>query len=314
MAVMRTFCGCLTTKTGSLSILLFYGLFYLLLVIFSAIQLNDPDLQSKWEAEIATDPENDCATGDNKDTWWCKAITESKTDVKTPLIVGIVIESICLITNILAIFGTSQNKQWFMLPWIIVEFLLLAIQCIGLVLLLIMMTVYWGDTGEDTSGAVMLGVAASGFTAFVCYVWLCVVSHFQILREMHKLGINSAKSMENVVPFVNEDDTDSFNDELTLHKEVYPTSPARVMTPLPGGDDDDYHPEKNHVLDDGDDISDIEDAGNSVDKDVNEKDGSRKNSTENGGFEYQSPAKSRLGTANSRVGSAISRAKGDDSS
>merc|ERR1712037_1017447 len=38
------------------------------------------------------------------------------------------------------------------------------------------------------------------------YCWLCVVSHFQILREVAQLGLDS---IENVRPFKNEDDDDA---------------------------------------------------------------------------------------------------------
>ena len=42
--------------------------------------------------------------------------------------------------------------------------------------------------------------------AFLFYCWLCVVSHFQVLREVAQLGLDN---IENVQPFKNEDDDDS---------------------------------------------------------------------------------------------------------
>ena len=49
-------------------------------------------------------------------------------------------------------------------------------------------------------------------------MWLCVVSYFQALRELEKLGLN--KDMENVVPFENED---HYNDGYASDDDEYGT-------------------------------------------------------------------------------------------
>ena len=63
--------------------------------------------------------------------------------------------------------------------------------------------------------------------AFLFYVWLCVVSHFQILREVSKLGLDN---LDNVKPFHNE----------------YDDSMLFAAAAAPGMDDDSmgYHPEQ----------------------------------------------------------------------
>ena len=52
----------------------------------------------------------------------------------------------------------------------------------------------------------------SNYVAFLFYLWLCVVSHFQILREVEKLGIGK---MDNVQKFTNEDSSSIMDDYQT---------------------------------------------------------------------------------------------------
>lgn len=67
--------------------------------------------------------------------------------------------------------------------------------------------------------------------AFLFYVWLCVVSHFQLLRELDKLGLSS---LEHVEPFHNEDG-DTTMDE---NDDDYPTK-----SNLDNPNDEAYNPQ-----------------------------------------------------------------------
>merc|ERR1719219_138676 len=117
---------------------------------------------------------------------------------------AIAVSLILLICSILAIYGTSSSSHWFMLPWIVAKFMVLAVFLVVAVGALILINVYDVFKG-DTSLAIAVGVIVAAFLAFLFYCWLCVVSHFQILREVAQLGLDS---IENVQPFKNEDDDD----------------------------------------------------------------------------------------------------------
>lgn len=75
-------------------------------------------------------------------------------------------------------------------------------------------------------------------------MWLCVVSHFQLLREVAKLGISN---MEHVQPFENEDDSVAIDED-------YPTKQESL----------DYNPEKQDIVTDADHPAD-EDAATTLD-------------------------------------------------
>merc|ERR1712066_691232 len=145
----------------------------------------------------------DCATTGNADTWWCKAVTSMLVDgADYTLGCAIAVSLILLICAILAIYGTSSSSHWFMLPWIVAKFMILAVFLVIAVGALILINVYDVFSG-DTSLAIAVGVINAAFLAFLFYCWLCVVSHFQVLREVAQLGLDN---IENVQPFKNEDD------------------------------------------------------------------------------------------------------------
>jgi len=201
MAVMKTFCGCLVTKTGAMTVLVAWAIFYIAMVVKSAVDLDaginfQEDLTAmKW----------DCATTENKDAWWCKALISMLVDgVDYTLACVIAICLILLICSILAVYGTSSSSHWFMLPWIVSKFMILAVFLTAGIGALILINVYDVFKG-DTSLAIAVGVIVAAFLAFLFYCWLAVVSHFQILREVAQLGLDS---IENVQPFKNEDDDD----------------------------------------------------------------------------------------------------------
>ena len=72
------------------------------------------------------------------------------------------------------------------------------------------------------------------------YLWLCVVSHFQILREVSALGLSD---LEHVKPFKNEPDTES-----VMYTEEYPTSYDKDKEDVIDEDDlnHEYDPVKEH--------------------------------------------------------------------
>ena len=77
------------------------------------------------------------------------------------LVALIVIFSFYFIFSVLAIFGTSKGKHWFMLPWIIYEFILLAILTGFLITIVIIMSVYVKE--NSSSSAISTGVVSLAF-------------------------------------------------------------------------------------------------------------------------------------------------------
>lgn len=186
--------------------------------------------------------------------------------VEDILIAAIVILSIFLITAILALFGTSKGKHWFMMPWIILEFIALAAISVSLLIVVIIFIVYLPEH-MDSSGPIACGVISAAFMAFLFYLWLCVVSHFQILREVSALGLTN---MEHVQPFHNEFDDQSVEE---THQEV------------------DEYEEENEEDDDNKDDSDDDDESDDDSDDDDEDMNNVDKSDDDGSFEPEPPRK-----------------------
>ena len=96
-----------------------------------------------------------------------------------------------------------------MLPWIVMEFIRLFAKVVFLIMVLIVWAIYVGENA-DYSHIIATGVIGAGatgeytlslyfyifisiygffsFLAFFYYLWLCVVSYFQLLREIDRIG------------------------------------------------------------------------------------------------------------------------------
>ena len=93
MSVMKTFCGCVSTKTGSLAILglylvsisviisvsdytssLYFSPFQLLALAEIVISSLKIDNGSYGQIKDGFEMPGECNTTDNNNTWWCKVI------------------------------------------------------------------------------------------------------------------------------------------------------------------------------------------------------------------------------------------------
>ena len=85
MAVMKTCCGCLTTQSGTMTILLLYSVAYIAGIVYYAVALDNGELGTYVSDQ--TTGEHDCKTGENKDTWWCDGVVEIRK--------GMLISTVC---------------------------------------------------------------------------------------------------------------------------------------------------------------------------------------------------------------------------
>ena len=84
-----------------------------------------------------------------------------------------------------------------MMPFIIFEFLSLVLWIVVEVLVVLVMAVYL-TTSVDITTTVSVGVIAAIWTVMMCYFWLCVVSHYQILGEVQSMGSDQVKVLQEV--------------------------------------------------------------------------------------------------------------------
>jgi len=75
MAVMKVCCGCMSTRSGTLAILLLYLLAYIGGIVFLGITIGNGDLEM-WYKKYAVDEYMCQAKESIKDSWWCTAIND----------------------------------------------------------------------------------------------------------------------------------------------------------------------------------------------------------------------------------------------
>jgi len=206
MAVMKTCCGCFSTKSGTFAILLLYAAAYIACIVAISINLKG-DKYEKWYKESVLDSkewQEECSGTENMKLWKCKTSFNMQYEIKG-LFIGVIISS-CLffVAIILALIGTAKDKHWPILPWIILEFIRLLFKTVILILVIILWAVNMSE-GADTSNLIATSVIGAVILAFYFYVWLCVVSHFQTIKEITDLGLLDKGASGAVLPFVNED-------------------------------------------------------------------------------------------------------------
>jgi len=218
MSVMKTFCGCMSTKSGANAILGLYILLAIAGIVISSIKISNDnfgEIQKQFDM-----PEECTTTGDKKDTWWCKIITNEDNFEKSMCIAKICINLALLIFAILALYGTTGGKPFFILPFIVFEFLCLLLFITVIVLVVLVLGVY-SPGGVDITTTVSVGVIGAMWTVILFYVWLCVVSHYQILREISNLGSDQAKVLQEWEEDAALSKYDRF-DEPDPHADDYP--------------------------------------------------------------------------------------------
>jgi len=218
MSVMKTFCGCMSTKSGTLAILGIYILLAIGGIIIGSVKISNDDF-GELQKQIDI-PEECSATGDKKDTWWCKIITNQDNFEKDVCIAKIILNIFLLIFGVVALYGTTGGKPFFLLPFIVFEFLCLLLFVTVVVLVVLVLGVY-SPGGVDVTTTVSVGVIGAIWTVILFYVWLCVVSHYQILREISNLGSDQVKVLQEWEDDAAVSKYDRF-DEPDPHADDYP--------------------------------------------------------------------------------------------
>jgi len=206
MAVMKTCCGCFSTKSGTFAVLLLYAAAYIACIVAISINLKG-DKYEKWYKEAVIDSkewQDECSGTENMKLWKCKTSFNMQYEIKG-LFIGVIVSScIFFVAIILALIGTAKDKHWPILPWIILEFIRLLFKTVILILVIILWAVNMSE-GADTSNLIATSVIGAVILAFYFYVWLCVVSHFQTIKEITDLGLLDKGASGAVLPFINED-------------------------------------------------------------------------------------------------------------
>jgi len=250
MAVMKTFCGCCSTKSGSLAILGFNLLMYTGGIIVAAMRVGNPD--TSWAKDIEVPKECGMnSTSDFKDSWWCNGLSDS-TRVEEEFAIGkLVVNIVLLICSILGVYGVTSDISCPMLPCLVGEFLvwmLLTLMAGSVVLVLVIYSP--GDV--DMSTSVSVGVLVLMFIVFWMYLWLCLLSHYQTLKEIEGIGIDKVQPIQ--YPY--DDDVEQMKvDTPDPHYGDYPTARTDVSPPPAYSPPPDALPDKP----DNDDIPDVED-------------------------------------------------------
>lgn len=133
------------------------------------------DFWGKVQSTFSTDGSN-LPPSDNEDVVWLSSI------MLIFFIVLLVFLGIYFICSVLLIVGTYKGKRWLMLPWIIITFLVILAYVGGMLI----STWYFGFSIE----AIFLFACSLIETAIALYLWICVISLFQVLENSNLANQN----------------------------------------------------------------------------------------------------------------------------
>jgi len=216
---MKVFCGCWPTRSGTLGILLCYGAIYIGGIVLLSLSLKENYLEN-WYNEYAIE-KFDCKSDEVvAETFWCNWMVQLNTTIRDWQTGIIVVLAIYILLDLIALFGTTKSSRWPLIPWMAIELIRIFGMVVCTIIGVIIWAVYMNDA-NDTSYMIAAGIISMMFMAAFFYFWLCVVSYFQLLKEIediekiHKVGDSP---MHKVKPFVVEDyDNENPYDNLSVH-------------------------------------------------------------------------------------------------
>lgn len=232
----------MSTKSGTLAILGLYILLAISGIVLSSVKISNDnfgEIQKQFDT-----PEECSTTGEKNGTWWCKIITNQDNFEKDVCIAKIIINIFLLIFGVLALYGTTGGKAFFILPFIIYEFLTLVL-FVGVIVLLVLVLGVYSPGGVDITTTVSVGVIGAIWTVILFYIWLCVVSHYQILREISNFGSDQIKVLQEWEEDAAMNKYDRFDDP-DPHADDYPMDqddmPPSYQPPLDSAKIEDIDP------------------------------------------------------------------------
>lgn len=197
MPCVKRCCCCVTLRLGGITM----GIMTLALSAFSIIPMAISFVHRVFLAQVVThllnelkkDPENDGNSEQPDVAFWGVVKLISTPDGQSQLppeddeqvknlanvmyyffIICIVLLGIYLICSILVIIGAAKAKRWLMLPWIVGTFLFLLAYLGGVIISIILI-------GTSRFEILLLLGFAIVEAAIGFYLWVCIVSLFQVL-------------------------------------------------------------------------------------------------------------------------------------
>jgi len=197
MPCVKRCCCCVTLRLGGITM----GIMTLALSAFSIIPMAISFVHRVFLAQVVThllnelkkDPENDGNSGQPDVAFWGVVKLISTPDGQSQLppdddekvqdladvmfyffIICIVLLAVYLICSILVIIGAAKAKRWLMLPWIVGTFLFLLAYLGGVIISIILI-------GTSRFEILLLLGFAIVEAAIGFYLWVCIVSLFQVL-------------------------------------------------------------------------------------------------------------------------------------
>lgn len=198
MSVMKTFCGCMSTKSGSLAIIGLGILVYIAGIVYASLKLAGDVSWLNDQVEVPKEckPAKSGGTaGENADTWWCQGVVDFQSVEEDLAIIKICCNSVLLIASMLGMYAVAMGTACLLLPYIILEFLQLLAFCALIVTAVVVMGIY-APGGVELSTTIAVGAIGILIMVILFYLWLCVVSLYQTLGEIQQLGSDKVKILQ----------------------------------------------------------------------------------------------------------------------
>jgi len=197
MSVMKTFCGCMSTKSGTTAVIGLGIVLYIAEIVFTSLRLDGGMVWLEDEVEVPAECKtgSDENKGEHADTWWCRALVDLQLVEENLAIIKICCNSVLLITSLLGIYAVNVGTANLLLPYIVLEFLQLAGYSALIITMVVVLGVY-SPGGVDLSTTISVAAIGILTMTILFYFWLCVVSLYQTLREIKQLGSDKVKILQ----------------------------------------------------------------------------------------------------------------------
>lgn len=213
---MRYFLGCMTTKSGvkliSILTLAVYVLYLAALGLYGSLYGLDTTVDSTNESNVTKTSDPDLETNEGisnaainygiqaMSTYYMGMVISYSHDYFILVLISLIVCIVGITLNVMLLFGSENNRRFFMLPWLIMTMihLLLDLMCRAYVLVqtfpwlfapadkLVLHQKYWLET-------LFPGIP---FLIFGFYFWIVVFSVYRDIKKETTEGTNNDQEMK----------------------------------------------------------------------------------------------------------------------
>lgn len=224
MAVMKMFCGCMGTKSGSLLMISLYVLVYIAEIVVLSIRLARGTEYGWFEEEVAdlevcTQGRGVISAGEFAGTLWCQGL-ERFIEVEFYFsLIKICLNAALMVCSGIAIVATILDRHKLLLPYLILEASQMFLFFVSGIVTVVHLAVYRPRDIEIIT-IICVGIIFIIILVPAVYLWLCPFSLYQTLRDIQALQSDKIKILKDTKNYPGADPGyDPHSDDYPVEEE-----------------------------------------------------------------------------------------------